>query len=71
VSEALLAVAIVAALACPLHMLWHTRRHRDGGAGCCAPGAGDDLLARRQAVAAELARRDRRADAGERPVAQA
>ena len=69
-SEALLAVAIVAALACPLHMLWHARRHRDGGAGPCAPSAGDDLVARRHAVADELARRDSRAEAGERPVAQ-
>ena len=64
-SEAVLAVAIVAALACPLHMLWHARRRRGGGAGCCAPRAGD-LLARRQAIADELARRDRRAVAGER-----
>ncbi len=59
-SEALLAVAVVAALACPLHMLWHARRHRGHGRGCCGPQRSADaqsLHARRQAVADELARR--------------
>lgn len=65
-SESLLAVAIVAALACPLHMIWHARRQRGGGAGCRAPRVGNDLLARRRAVADEIDRRDRRALPGGR-----
>ena len=51
-SEILLGVALVVALACPLHMLWRMRRDRprlDASAG--------SLQARRQVIADELARR--------------
>lgn len=59
-SQALLAIALVAALACPLHMLWHARRRRGAAGGCCGPEGdpdADKLHARHQAVADELARR--------------
>ena len=63
-TELLLSVAIVASLACPLHMLWHSRRHR-------AAGAADELLARRRAVTAELARRASAGEAEDRPPLRA
>lgn len=59
-SEALLAVALLAALACPLHMMRHARRRGGAGGGCCGPRRELDaaaLHARLQAVAEELARR--------------
>lgn len=67
-SGALFAIVVVAALACPLHMLWHARRHRGAAPGCRAPADNRDvagLRARRQAVADELARRQ----APEQPAA--
>lgn len=67
-TEALFAIVVVAALACPLHMLWHARRQRGAAHGCRAPGESRDvaeLRARRQVVADELARRQ----APEPPVA--
>lgn len=52
-SELFLIVAVVAALACPAHMLWRARR---GEKACCVPGEGprQESLARRQQA---LARR--------------
>ncbi len=50
----LLGVAVVAALACPVHMCWRMRR---GAAGGCLPSSarGDDAtaVAERQAVLSE------------------
>ena len=59
----LLSVAIVASLACPLHMLWHSRRHR-------AAASADDLPAHQQAVMDELARRASAGKAEDRPSLQ-
>ena len=59
-TELLLSVAVVASLACPLHMLWHSRRHR-------AAAPDDDVLARQQAVMQELAQRTSAGQAEDRP----
>jgi hypothetical protein len=65
VTELLLSVAIVASLACPLHMLWHSRRHR-------GPAPADDVRARQRAVTEELARRTSAGrEAHDRPSLQA
>ena len=51
-------VVVVAALACPAHMLWQMRRGKQ--AACCAPVRRDDLgrlRAHQQALGQELARR--------------
>ena len=59
-TELLLSVAIVASLVCPLHMLWHSRRHR-----AAAPAG--DVRARRRPVTEELARRTSAGEAEDRP----
>jgi len=59
VTTALLIVAVAVALACPLHMLWATRRGKQ--AACCPQRPTADveaLRARQQALAALIARRD-------------
>jgi hypothetical protein len=61
VSTALLALAVVAGLACPAHMWWRMRRGER--AACCPPGGEEsDALAvqrREQALRAQLANLDR------------
>lgn len=58
----ILFVALAAALACPLHMLWHMRRGNGAKAGGGCGGHGnqsvEDLRARQNAIAHELAGRE-------------
>ncbi len=65
-SEAILAVAIVAGLACPVHMWWQHRRGRQ--AACCPPSRSADqsadaqaLRARQENLSALIAEHERRA----------
>jgi hypothetical protein len=51
VSEILIAIALVAALACPVHMLWRMRRH---GQRQRVHGSSDPADARRRAIEGEL-----------------
>ncbi len=61
-STILLGVVAAAALACPAHMLWHLRRGHGakagGGCGAHADRSADDLRARQDAIARELAGRE-------------
>lgn len=65
-SIVLLVAAVMAAAACPLHMLWKMRRgDGDDGGVCCGarhePSV-DEVRDRRQAVAVELERRVQQRD---------
>lgn len=65
-SEAVLALAVVAGLACPVHMWWQHRRGRQ--AACCPPRRGaeggldvEGLRARREQLSARIAEMERAA----------